>query len=177
MNNWKLTLSIQHIKTKFGRVPHNTSKAKAKWNCLLCQRCATLRTESAAPLYPAPLECLPRPGLVIQVTPDLWSKVPARRSRLSFLIYNPSLPLVLFNPNLPWSTFSPDLTSSMLRKYWKHQFLFAFLIKTMSCPLSRFSLPGNLVDHRSAWKARCPNSFSPPPSKGCYTLFGPYFLQ
>ena len=117
MNNWKLTLSIQHIKTKFGRVPHNTSKAKAKWNCLLCQRCATLRTASAAPLYQAPLECTPHPGLVIQVTPDLWSKVPARRSRLSFLIYNPSLPLVLFNPNLPWSTFSPDLTSSMLRKY------------------------------------------------------------
>ena len=115
MDNWTLTLFlyIQHIKKKFDRVPHNTSYAK--WNCLLCQRCATLRTESGAPLYPAPLECLPRPGLVIQVTPDLWTKVPARRSRLSFLIYNPSLPLVLFNPNLPWSKFSPDLTSSMLR--------------------------------------------------------------
>ena len=123
----------------------------------------------------------PRPGLVIQVTPDLWSKVPARRSRLSFLIYNPSLPLVLFNPNLPWSKFSPDLTSSMLRKYWKHlhQLLFAFLIKTLACPelvclatwltTAQLSYVGWEAPFR---KARCPNSFALPPSKGhCVTLF------
>ena len=68
--------------------------------------------------YQAPLHCMS--ALVIQVTPDLWTKVPVDPDQTFFPAI---LHIFTLSPTPTWSTVTPDLSPKNLKEFYTWNWL------------------------------------------------------